>query len=93
MHGKTSRVRHTGQGVFAGLASPLIAMRYHSLIVKEEGLPAELVPQAWSADQGFGEEMMAMRHHELPVHGVPFHPESIGTPDGMKLLQNFLSGA
>ena len=90
MHGKTSSVRHDGSGVFAGLASPLTAMRYHSLIVKEEGLPTDLMPQAWSADQGFGEEMMAMRHRELPIHGVQFHPESIGTPEGMKLLENFL---
>ncbi len=90
MHGKTSRIRHDGSGVFDSLPSPLTAMRYHSLIVKEEGLPHELVPQAWSADQGFGEEMMAMRHTELPIHGVQFHPESIGTPEGLKLLENFL---
>lgn len=66
-------------------------MRYHSLIVNEAGLPAELEPQAWLADQGFGEEMMAMRHRTLPIHGVQFHPESIGTPEGMRLLENFLS--
>jgi anthranilate synthase/aminodeoxychorismate synthase-like glutamine amidotransferase len=90
MHGKTSEIRHTGRGVFTGLPSPLTAMRYHSLIVKEEGLPAELEPSAWSSDEGFGEEMMAMQHRSLPIHGVQFHPESIGTPDGMTMLENFL---
>jgi len=90
MHGKTSAVRHQGRGVFEGLATPLTAMRYHSLVVEEQGLPATLQPSAWSADEGWGAEMMAMQHASLPVHGVQFHPESIGTPDGKRLLANFL---
>ena len=89
MHGKTSSVRHVGQGVFAGLPSPLTAMRYHSLVV--EDLPRELAPTAWSADEGQGEELMAVQHTSRPVHGVQFHPESIGTPDGRRLLAAFLS--
>jgi anthranilate synthase component II len=93
MHGKTSEVRHDGTGLFAGLPSPLTAMRYHSLIVAAEGLPAELEPTAWSADEGWGKEMMAMRHRSLPIYGVQFHPESIGTPTGMSLLGNFLEAA
>jgi anthranilate synthase/aminodeoxychorismate synthase-like glutamine amidotransferase len=91
MHGKTSEVRHTGQGVLEGLPSPFTAMRYHSLVVEAEGLPAELEPIAWSADEGWGEELMAMRHRDRPVHGVQFHPESIGTPEGKHLVRNFLN--
>jgi anthranilate synthase component 2 len=90
MHGKTSEVRHEGRGVLTGLPSPFTAMRYHSLIVEEEGLPAELVPTAWSADEGWGSEMMAMQHASLPIHGVQFHPESIGTALGMTILRTFL---
>jgi anthranilate synthase/aminodeoxychorismate synthase-like glutamine amidotransferase len=91
MHGKTSEVRHDGARIFAGVPSPLTAMRYHSLIVEEQGLPAELVPTAWSADEGQGVEMMAMRHSTLPIEGVQFHPESIGTPHGKLILRNFLA--
>ena len=90
MHGKTSPVRHDGQGIFAGLPSPLTAMRYHSLIVEADGLPAQLIPVAWTADTPDG-ELMAARHERLPIHGVQFHPESIGTPDGKRLLANFLA--
>jgi len=90
MHGKTSEVAHGGQGVLAGLPSPFVAMRYHSLMVEEEGLPAVLEPIAWSADEGWGRELMAVRHRDRPIHGVQFHPESIGTPDGKRLLKNFL---
>jgi len=93
MHGKTSAVRHEGRGVFEGLPTPLTAMRYHSLIVEEQGLPDALRPLAWSADEGWGAEMMAMQHTARPVHGVQFHPESIGTPDGKRLLANFLGMA
>ena len=95
MHGKTSEVRHDGHGILAGLPVPMTAMRYHSLIVASEGLPDCLEPTAWSADEGWGPEMMAMQHRDLPIHGVQFHPESIGTPDGKRLLGNFLrlSGA
>jgi anthranilate synthase component 2 len=91
MHGKTSQVSHTGRGVLAGVPSPFEAMRYHSLVVAEEGLPAELEPIAWSADEGWGRELMALRHRNLPIHGVQFHPESIKTPVGMQLLANFLA--
>ncbi|HWO90316.1 MAG TPA: aminodeoxychorismate/anthranilate synthase component II [Gemmatimonadales bacterium] len=91
MHGKTSEVRHTGEGVLSGLPSPFTAMRYHSLVVEEQDLPAVLEPIAWSADEGWGGELMAVRHRSLPIHGVQFHPESIGTPAGKDLLRNFLS--
>ena len=91
MHGKTSEVRHQGQGVLSGLPSPFTAMRYHSLIVEEAGLPAELVATAWSSEPGWDGEMMAMQHTELPIHGVQFHPESIGTPLGKQLLGTFLA--
>lgn len=86
MHGKTSEVNHEGQGMLRGLPSPFTAMRYHSLVVDPESLPAELEPTAWSADG----ELMAMRHRELPIEGVQFHPESIGTPEGKRMLGNFL---
>jgi anthranilate synthase component 2 len=89
MHGKTSQVRHEGRGVLAGLPSPFTAMRYHSLVV--EDLPAVLEPTAWSADEGWGEELMAAQHREAPVFGVQFHPESIGTEVGMAILKNFLA--
>ncbi len=90
MHGKTSMVRHDGTGVLAGLPSPFEAMRYHSLVVEPEGLPDALVPSAWSDDDGQAPEMMAMAHRNLPVHGVQFHPESIGTEVGRTILANFL---
>ena len=90
MHGKTSEVRHLGQGLLAGLPSPFTAMRYHSLVVEDDDLPGVLEPTAWSVDEGWGEELMAVRHRSLPVHGVQFHPESIGTPEGKRLLGNFL---
>lgn len=86
MHGKTSPVRHDGKGVFTGLPSPFEAMRYHSLVVESE-LPDCLVATAWT-DQG---ELMGIRHRELAVEGVQFHPESIMTPDGVALLRNFIS--
>jgi anthranilate synthase/aminodeoxychorismate synthase-like glutamine amidotransferase len=91
MHGKTSEVTHSGTGVLAGLPNPFTAMRYHSLIVEEAGLPSELEPTAWSADEGWGRELMAMRHRDLPLEGVQFHPESIGTGAGKALLANFLA--
>jgi anthranilate synthase/aminodeoxychorismate synthase-like glutamine amidotransferase len=86
MHGKTSEITHDGKGVFAGIASPFTATRYHSLIVKRETLPDCLEVTAWT-DQ---DEIMGLRHKEHPVHGVQFHPESILTEDGKKLLGNFL---
>jgi anthranilate synthase component 2 len=89
MHGKASRIRHDGSGVFAGLPDPFEAMRYHSLVV-EEPLPAPLLRTAWTADRG---ELMGMRHRSLPVHGVQFHPESYRTAAGTALLANFLADA
>ncbi|MEN8258372.1 MAG: aminodeoxychorismate/anthranilate synthase component II [Thermodesulfobacteriota bacterium] len=87
MHGKTSPVTHDGKGVFASLPSPFAAMRYHSLVVAEEDLPDCLEITA-QTDQG---ELMGLRHKELMVEGVQFHPESIMTPDGIQLLKNFVS--
>jgi len=90
MHGKTSPVRHDGAGILAGIPSPFTAMRYHSLLVEPGGMPPDLVATAWTAD-GEGEpEIMALMHRDLPVHGVQFHPESIGTEAGKRLLANFL---
>ncbi|HEX6202822.1 MAG TPA: aminodeoxychorismate/anthranilate synthase component II [Thermoanaerobaculia bacterium] len=89
MHGKTSAVRHDGGGVFAGLPSPFEATRYHSLAVPEETLPAELAPTAWS-DDGC---LMGLRHATLPYEGVQFHPESVLTGVGPRLLANFLAAA
>jgi anthranilate synthase/aminodeoxychorismate synthase-like glutamine amidotransferase len=86
-HGKSSRVTHDGEGVFAGLPNPFDAARYHSLVVREEGLPQSLVVTARSED-GL---VMGLRHRIRPIHGVQFHPESVLTPEGEKLLANFLS--
>lgn len=89
MHGKTSPVDHDGTGVFAGLPSPFIATRYHSLVV--EDIPASLAVNATSATPGLDEAaVMGFRHAELPIHGVQFHPESIATEHGHALLANFL---
>ena len=90
MHGKTTDVVHDGRGVFAGLPSPLRAMRYHSLVVSPRGLPAELMVTGWSADRPPGQEIMALRHREYPIFGVQFHPESIATEQGKAILANFL---
>jgi anthranilate synthase component II len=86
MHGKTSEIRHDGEGVFAGLPDPITATRYHSLVVARESVPTELVVSAESED-GL---VMGLRHRELPVEGVQFHPESILTESGHALLRNFL---
>jgi len=85
MHGKTSPIHHDGSGIFSGIPSPFTATRYHSLIV-EEPLPEELVRTAWT-EEG---ELMGMRHREHPTFGVQFHPESILTEHGHKMLANFL---
>ncbi len=87
MHGKTSRVRHDGRGLYAGLKNPFIAGRYHSLAVLRDGLPEELVVEAAAEDD---DEIMGLRHRRHPTFGVQFHPESILTPSGKRLLRNFL---
>lgn len=87
MHGKTSNVFHDGKSIFKGLPNPFPATRYHSLIVKKETLPDCLEVSAWTAEG----EIMAIRHKELPVEGVQFHPESIMTTAGKELLKNFLN--
>ena len=88
MHGKTSLVSHDGEGLFAGLANPLEVMRYHSLVVEEEGLPQELEVTARACDDP--REIHAVRHRSHPVWGVQFHPESVMTQGGKQLLRNFL---
>jgi anthranilate synthase/aminodeoxychorismate synthase-like glutamine amidotransferase len=86
-HGKTSPVRHDGTGLFAGLSNPFEAGRYHSLVVREEGLPADLAVTARS-DDGL---VMGLAHRSKPAWGVQFHPESVLTPEGERLLANFLA--
>ena len=90
MHGKTTMVAHTGHPLFAGLPSPFEAMRYHSLVVAPGTLPGELELTAWSDDRPAGSEIMALCHRELPIYGVQFHPESVGTDHGKRILANFL---
>ncbi len=91
MHGKTSPVHHRGLGVFAGLPSPFEATRYHSLVVEQASLPECLEVTAWTENEdGSVEEIMGLRHRELPIEGVQFHPESILTQHGHALLANFL---
>jgi anthranilate synthase component 2 len=86
MHGKTSPIHHTGQGVFAGLKNPFTATRYHSLSIERSSAPEVLEITAWTDDS----EIMGVRHRTRPVHGVQFHPESIATECGHELLANFL---
>src|SRR6202789_472965 len=87
MHGKTSEVEHDGKTIFAGIPSTMTCTRYHSLIVSEKGLPKELEISARTAD---GETIMALRHRDLPIEGVQFHPESVLTVHGKQIIQNFL---
>ncbi len=89
VHGKVGAVHHTGAGILRGLDNPFMATRYHSLVIERDGLPGVLEVTAWS-DDGL---IMAVRHRDLPVEGVQFHPESIGTPAGHALLRNFLESA
>ncbi len=89
MHGKTSKISHNGQGVLAGIPSPFTATRYHSLIVLDEGLPEDLLVTARSEDG----TIMAMSHRKYDIHGVQFHPESILTEGGHRLLANFIGAA
>lgn len=94
MHGKLSPIEHTGQGVFAGLDDRFLATRYHSLVISPESLPDCLEVTAWALDDaGEREEIMGLRHKELLVEGVQFHPESILSESGYKLLQNFLDAS
>ena len=93
MHGKTSRIRHAGKGVFAGLPDGYEATRYHSLVVAQDTLPACLEVTAWTENaDGSIDEIMGLRHTSHPVEGVQFHPESILTEHGHALLKNFLEG-
>lgn len=91
MHGKTSRIHHSGTGAFSGLPEPFEATRYHSLVIEPSSLPECLEVTAWTEDPGGGrDEIMGVRHREHPVEGVQFHPESILTACGHDLLRNFL---
>jgi len=91
MHGKTSMVRHTAVGVFTGLPSPFEATRYHSLVIDKESMPDSLELTAWTENEdGSVDEIMGVRHRQLAVEGVQFHPESILTEFGHDLLRNFL---
>jgi len=90
MHGKTSQVEHDGKGIFRGLPSPMTATRYHSLIVQEKGLPKDLEISAYTAENGGTRVIMGLRHKHFPVEGVQFHPESVLTGEGKKLIANFL---
>nr|MBV6628900.1 aminodeoxychorismate/anthranilate synthase component II [Oceanococcus sp. HetDA_MAG_MS8] len=91
MHGKTSAIEHTAQGVFAGLPSPFTATRYHSLVIAEHSVPDCLEVTAWTLDErGEREEIMGLRHKELAIEGVQFHPESILSEHGHSMLKNFL---
>jgi anthranilate synthase component II len=89
MHGKTSPIRHRGEGVFEGLADGFTATRYHSLAVEPESLPEVLKVTAWTEDG----EIMGLRHESRPIQGVQFHPESIATEGGHRMLANFLTAA
>ena len=93
MHGKTCQVIHEKDELFEGIPSPLTGMRYHSLVVEPASLPKDLVITAWSADRPKDAEIMAMKHRSHPIYGVQFHPESIGTEHGKRLLENFLGVA
>jgi anthranilate synthase/aminodeoxychorismate synthase-like glutamine amidotransferase len=90
MHGKTSSVEHDGRTIFRGIHSPLTATRYHSLIVREEGLPSDLEVSAWTSDRDGTRVIMGLRHRNFPVEGVQFHPESVLTSDGKEMIENFL---
>jgi anthranilate synthase component 2 len=92
MHGKTSPIHHAGSGVFAGLANPLQATRYHSLVIERASLPDCLEITAWTERDGELDEIMGVRHREYEVQGVQFHPESILTQEGHDLLRNFITG-
>lgn len=90
MHGKTSQILHDGAGIFRGVPAPFTATRYHSLIADRKTLPGELLVTASSMDDGY---VMGVRHTRFPIEGIQFHPESILTPEGDRILRNFLSGS
>ena len=92
MHGKTSPIRHKSVGVFSGLPDPFEATRYHSLVIERETLPDCLEVTAWTEHDGEMDEIMGVRHRELDIQGVQFHPESILTEHGHQMLKNFLEG-
>jgi anthranilate synthase component II len=87
MHGKTSTIEHDGRGVFNGITGPFVASRYHSLVVSDHSMPAALEVSARTREDG---TVMGLRHREWPIHGVQFHPESILTGEGRRILRNFL---
>ena len=87
MHGKTSQVRHDEKGLFAGMPNPFRAVRYHSLVVLKDAVPDSFSVTASAEDDG---EIMGLRHNSLPIEGVQFHPESVMTQDGMRIVQNFV---
>ena len=91
MHGKTSQVEHDGRTIFRGLASPMTATRYHSLMVAEEGLPQDLEISARTRERDGASVIMGLRHRRYPVEGVQFHPESVLTAEGKQLIRNFLT--
>ena len=91
MHGKTSSIAHTGEGIFAGLPTPLQVARYHSLVIEPTSVPSALEVIARTDESGFTEEIQAIRHREHPVWGVQFHPESIASEGGHQMLRNFLA--
>ncbi|HZQ21167.1 MAG TPA: aminodeoxychorismate/anthranilate synthase component II [Terriglobales bacterium] len=93
MHGKTSQVRHDGKSVFKGVPSPFTATRYHSLIIEEKTLPRELEVSAWTTEPDGSRTIMGLRHRTLPFEGVQFHPESVLTGEGKKLIENFLKAS
>ena len=90
MHGKTSEVSHHHAGVLRDLPTPFTAMRYHSLVVDRSSVPPDLQITAWTLEDDHGEEIMGLQHKTLPIYGVQFHPESVGTPVGHQIVQTFL---
>lgn len=91
MHGKTSLVKHSNQGVFNGLANPLTVCRYHSLVVDKQSLPSHFTITAWTEQNSDFDEIMGIMHNDLALEGVQFHPEAILTQQGLELLANFLT--
>jgi anthranilate synthase component 2 len=89
MHGKTSAIQHDGKGIFTGIPAPFIATRYHSLVASKETMPGDLTVSATSLDDGY---VMGVRHTKYPVEGVQFHPESILSQEGDRIIGNFLAG-